>query len=119
MANNETITADQARALGRRMQGLAARQAELGHEFLSTVGEFDACGAVAHFRDIKSTAHYVAWACSMSAGTAREHVRVAAPCPATPGGQLMAQGRLSYSRSANCPHRRHPRPGRPGELALK
>lgn len=99
MATKQTITADQAQALGRRMQGLAARQAELGHEFLTTLGEFDACDAVTHFRDIKSTAHYVAWACSMNAGTAREHVRVARALRRLPRvAELMSQGRLSYSK---------------------
>lgn len=99
MVTNDTITADQAQTLGRRMQQLAARQAELSHDFLSTLGEFDACGAVKHFRDIKSTAHYVAWACSMSAGTAREHVRVARALRRLPRvAELMSQGRLSYSK---------------------
>ncbi len=93
------ITRDEAQALGQRMQGLAARQAELTHDFLTALGEFDTREAVAHFQDIKTTAHYIAWACSMSPGTAREHVRVARALRDLPRvAGLMAQGRLSYSK---------------------
>lgn len=94
-----TINRDEAEQLGRRMQGIAAHQAEVDHDFLIALGEFDARGAIAHFQGIKSTAHFVAWACSMSGGTAREHVRVARALRTLPKvSELMRQGRLSYSK---------------------
>lgn len=81
------------------MQGLAARQAGLAYDFLAALGEFDAREGIAHFQGVKSSAHFVAWACSMSAGTAREHVRVARALRGLPRvSALMSDGRLSYSK---------------------
>jgi hypothetical protein len=44
---------------------------------LELIGEFDAVGAIGLWTDFKSVAHWLAWACSMTPGVAREHVRVA------------------------------------------
>jgi Domain of unknown function (DUF222)/HNH endonuclease len=63
------------------------------------VDQFDAVGAIAHFDGIKSTAHYLAWACSMNATVAREHVRVARALQGMPKvNELFRQARLSYSK---------------------
>lgn len=89
----------EAEALGRRMQELAAVQASLDHDFISLVDEFDTGKCVGWFDGIKSTAHYIAWACSMSAGPAREHVRVARALRTMPQTKAaFRQGRLSYSK---------------------
>lgn len=94
-----TISRVEAERLGTRLQGIAAQQAEIDHDFLAALGEFDARGAIGHFHGIKSTAHFVAWACSMSGGTAREHVRVARALRRLPKvSELMRQGRMSYSK---------------------
>ena len=63
------------------------------------VDRFDASGALAHFQGIASTAHYLAWACSMNATVAREHVRVARALRDMPLiRDLFRVGRLSYSK---------------------
>jgi len=79
--------------LGRRLQELAASQAGLDHDFCVLVDQFDAADAVRWFDGIRSTAHYIAWACSMEGGAAREHVRVARALREMP-----RVGRLSYSK---------------------
>jgi hypothetical protein len=48
---------------------------------------------------IRSCAHWLAWTCSMAAGTAREHVRVARALESLPQVSAeMAAGRLSYAK---------------------
>lgn len=90
---------DRAYALGRELQRLAAAQASLDHDFCVLVDRFDETGAVAYFDGIRSTAHYLAWACAMNAAVAREHVRVARALRALPlTSDLFRQGRLSYSK---------------------
>jgi hypothetical protein len=90
---------DRAYELGRQLQSLAAAQASLDHDFCVLVDQFDAAGAIAHFDGIKSTAHYLAWACSMNATVAREHVRVARALRGMPQvNELFRQARLSYSK---------------------
>jgi len=90
---------DRAYELGRQLQSLAAAQASLDHDFCVLVDQFDAVGAIAHFDGIKSTAHYLAWACSMNATVAREHVRVARALRGMPKvKELFRQARLSYSK---------------------
>ncbi|MFC7465855.1 DUF222 domain-containing protein [Brachybacterium sp. GCM10030252] len=88
-----------AERLGSRIQDQAARIAEATCELLLMVGEFDARGGLSWFVGLKSTAHWLAWACSMSAGTAREHVRIARVLPTMPRtlGEFRA-GRLSFSK---------------------
>lgn len=90
---------DRAYELGRQLQKLAAAQASLDHDFCVLVDQFDETGAMAHFDGIKSTAHYLAWACSMNATVAREHVRVARALRGMPKvKELFRQSRLSYSK---------------------
>lgn len=90
---------EDAEAMGRRLQGLACRQARADYEFTTLVGEFDAGEGWAAFGGIKSCAHYLAWACSLSPGAAREQVRVARALRGLPlAAELFAQGRLSYSK---------------------
>lgn len=88
-----------AESLGERIQQQAAVIAEATCELLLLVGDFDARGGVGWYVGLKSTAHWLAWACSMSPGTAREHVRVARALDAMPltVAEFRA-GRLSYSK---------------------
>jgi hypothetical protein len=44
---------------------------------LGLLGEFDAMNAIRIWTDFKSLAHSLSWACSMTRGAAREHIRVA------------------------------------------
>ncbi|MGP9537298.1 DUF222 domain-containing protein [Brachybacterium sp. AOP43-C2-M15] len=88
-----------AERLGERIQQQAAHIAEATCELLLMVAEFDAREGSGCFVGVKSTAHWLAWACSMSPGTAREHVRVARALPAMPRTvEEFRAGRLSYSK---------------------
>lgn len=63
------------------------------------LGEFDQRGGAGWYVGLKSTAHWVSWACSMSPGTAREHVRIARALPSMPRTvAAFKEGRLSYSK---------------------
>lgn len=89
----------EAESLGLRIQQQAAMIAEATCELLLMLGEFDAREGLGWFGGLKSTAHWLSWACSMSPGTAREHVRVARALPGMP--LTVAEfrgGRLSYSK---------------------
>ena len=93
------ISHEKAFLLGRRLQEMAASQAGLDHDFCVLVDQFDAADAVRWFDGIRSTAHYIAWACSMEGGAAREHVRVARALREMPRAkELLRVGRLSYSK---------------------
>lgn len=82
-----------------RLQGVAATAAQVDHEFLVLLGEFDAGGGLGWFPDFRSVAHWVSYYCSMAAGTAREHVRVARALREMPRvSGLMRAGRLSFSK---------------------
>ncbi|WP_193104451.1 HNH endonuclease signature motif containing protein [Brachybacterium sp. FME24] len=89
----------EAEALGERIQQQAAVIAEATCELLLSVADFDARGGVGWYVGLKSTAHWLSWACSMTSGTAREHVRVARALPEMPltVAEFRA-GRLSYSK---------------------
>src|SRR5690625_4387141 len=88
-----------AEALGERIQAQAAVVAGATCQFLLLLADFDAPGGVGWFVGLKSTAHWLAWACSMSPGAAREHVRVARALPSMPLTVTEFQaGRLSYSK---------------------
>lgn len=88
-----------AEELGARIQAQAALIAEATCELLLMVAEFDAQQGSGWFVGLKSTAHWLSWACSMAPGTAREHVRVARALPSMPltVAEFRA-GRLSYSK---------------------
>lgn len=68
-------------------------------ELLVLIGEFDARNAVRWWDGVKSLAHWLSWSCSMSPGTAREHVRVARALRRMPTiTAAFRSGRLSYSK---------------------
>ena len=68
-------------------------------ELLLALGDFDARGGLDWYTGLKSTSHWLAWACSMTPGTAREHVRVARALPGMPlTVKEFRTGRLSYSK---------------------
>lgn len=88
-----------AEGLADRLQGLTAARTQLDHEFLTALAEFDESRAWRWFDGITSTAHWLAWACSLAPGTAREHVRVARSLTRLPEtDRLMADGQLTYSK---------------------
>lgn len=90
---------ERATALGVRLQGIAAARAQLEADFLRELHEFDRNEYHRFFDGIVSTAHWLAWACSMADGTAREHVRVARALHRMPVvASRMAAGELSYSK---------------------
>lgn len=93
------LTRSDAEELGSRIQQQAAMIAEATCELLLMVGEFDIRGGLGWFGGLKSTAHWLSWSCSMSPGTAREHVRVARALPTMPLTVTeFRAGRLSYSK---------------------
>jgi hypothetical protein len=67
----------QADGLAGRISAAAADAARSQHVLLELIGEFDAVGAIRYWTDFKSVAHWLSWACAMTPGVAREHVRVA------------------------------------------
>lgn len=88
-----------AERLGTRIQAHAAHIAEAMCAFLLLVAEFESRDALRWYVGLKSTAHWLAWACSMSPGTAREHVRVARALPRMPATvEEFRRGRLSFSK---------------------
>jgi hypothetical protein len=85
--------------LAGRMGAAAADTARSTCTLLELVGEFDASNAIRFWTDVKAVAHWLSWACSMSPGAAREHVRVAKALRRMPSiTSLFREGRLSYSK---------------------
>lgn len=86
-------------ALAGRICAVASVAAQSECQLLELIGEFDAGDAVRWWDGVKSLAHWLSWACSMSPGTAREHVRVARALRRMPTiRQAFSEGRLSYSK---------------------
>ncbi|MCW2635882.1 MAG: endonuclease [Blastococcus sp.] len=84
--------------LAREIAQGAVRLAAATSAWLRLVAEFDRREGWAGV-GILSCAHWLAWQCGMSPGTAREHVRVARALPALPViAAAFAEGRLSYSK---------------------
>ena len=84
--------------LAREITEGAVRLAAATAAWLRLVAEFDRREGWAGV-GILSCAHWLAWQCGMSPGTAREHVRVARALPALPViAAAFAEGRLSYSK---------------------
>jgi hypothetical protein len=99
MTTVETISCEQAEMLGGQICAAAAMSAQSECQLLELLGEFDATNAVRWWQDIKSLAHWLSWSCSMSPGTAREHVRVARALRRMPTiTAAFREGRLSYSK---------------------
>ena len=89
----------QADGLAGRISAAAADAARSQSVFLELIGEFDAIWAIRYWNDVKSLAHWLSWACSMTPGVAREHVRVAKALRRMPTiAELFREGRLSYSK---------------------
>jgi Domain of unknown function (DUF222) len=85
--------------LAGRICAAAADAARSAYTLLELVGEFDALDAIQYWNDFKSLAHWLSWACSMTPGVAREHVRVARALRRMPTiAGLFQEGRLSYSK---------------------
>lgn len=84
--------------LGARICGLASRIAQATFYWLTMVAEFDRRHGWSGV-GIKSCAHWLAWTCALSPGTAREHVRVARALQKLPlVSNEMKNGNLSYSK---------------------
>lgn len=98
---SETALLDRQAAdvLAGRICSYAARQARAGCDLLVAVGEFDAGRGWGWSDGIKSAAHWLGWSCSMTPGTAREHIRVARALRRMPTvTEAFAAGQLSYSK---------------------
>ena len=90
---------EQADVLAGRICAAASLSARSECQLLELIGEFDAAGAIRWWLDVKSLAHWLSWTCSMTAGTAREHVRVARAMRQMPTvTAAFRDGRLSYSK---------------------
>lgn len=93
------LTAEQAEALGARVMAAASDVARQEAAFLQLVGEFDAAGGYRWWVGVKSTAHWLSWACSIAANTAREHVRVARALRRMPKTRAaFSAGELTFSK---------------------
>ena len=89
----------EADVLAGRICAAAAMSAQSECQLLELIGVFDAINAVRWWTDVKSLAHWLSWACSMSPGVAREHVRVAKALRRMPTVvEAFRQARLSYSK---------------------
>ncbi len=99
VGRREAVDRDRADHLAGRICVSAAEAAQSECQLLELIGEFDAGDAVRWWEGVKSMAHWLSWACSMSAGTAREHVRVARALRRMPTThEAFRTGRLSYSK---------------------
>lgn len=93
------LTQEQAEALGARLMAAAGDVARQEAAFLRLVGEFDAVDGYRWWTGVKSTMHWLSWACSIAPNTAREHVRVARALRRMPRtGAAFATGELTYSK---------------------
>ncbi|MCG7308150.1 HNH endonuclease signature motif containing protein [Brachybacterium sp. ACRRE] len=89
----------EAEELATRIQAHAAHVAEAECALLDLIGEFDAGEGTRWYVGVKSLAHWLGWTCSMTPGTAREHVRVARALRGMPlTHEEFARGRLSFSK---------------------
>lgn len=89
----------EAEELATQIQAHAAHVAEAECALLDLIGEFDAGEGTRWYVGVKSLAQWLGWTCSMTPGTAREHVRVARALRGMPlTREEFAQGRLSFSK---------------------
>lgn len=96
---SDRCTPTEAEKLSARVMAASADVARQEANFLALVGEFDAVNAVAYWDGLRSTAHWLSWACSIAPGTAREHVRVARALRRLPDtAAAFAKGELTYSK---------------------
>ena len=88
--------------MGAQIAAGAAKVATTTAAWVEMVGVFDARGGAGQLW-MDSTAQWLAYACSMSAGTAREHVRVARGLRQMPVvAASFARGELSFSKVREC-----------------
>jgi hypothetical protein len=86
-------------ALAGKIAAAAADVTRSQSMLLELLGEFDAVGGIRYWSGFKSLAHWLSWACAMTPGAAREHVRVAKALRRMPTvSDLFREGRLSYSK---------------------
>lgn len=98
----EPLDYTDARDLGAQIVAGAAKVAVTTAAWVQMVGVFDARGGADRLW-MNSTAHWLAFACSMSAGTAREHVRVARALRRMPIiAASFSRGELSFSKVREC-----------------
>lgn len=98
-ADVERMPRDSAEQLGVGIQGAATAQARCDARLLELIGEFDAGAGWAWFEGVTSCGHWLAWACSMAQGTAREHLRVARALRSMPMvAARFAEGEFTYSK---------------------
>jgi hypothetical protein len=77
---------------------LAGQLTAATYRFLALLGDFDARQGWAQW-DLPSCAAWLSWKCQLTAGTAREHVRVARALPALPVlSAEFAAGRMSFAK---------------------
>ena len=99
MSDTSEVDCATAEVLGGKICAAAGLAAQAECQLLELIGEFDAGNAVRWWDGAKSLAHWLSWACSMSPGTAREHVRVARALRRMPTiHTAFRDGRLSYSK---------------------
>jgi hypothetical protein len=88
--------------LGAQIVAGAAKVATTTAAWVEMVGVFDVRGGAGRLW-MESTAHWLAFACSMSAGTAREHVRIARALRQMPTiAESFNRGELSFSKVREC-----------------
>src|SRR3954447_19157173 len=84
--------------LARAITAGAVQLAAATSAWLRLVAEFDERGGW-HGVGITSCAHWLAWRCALTPGTARQHVRVARALRGLPvTAAAFASGELSYSK---------------------
>lgn len=81
----------------------------MSNAVIELFGKFDRAGATDFYFDVRDTAHWLSWGCSMSPGTAREHVRVSRALPPPPGSARAVRGRGArlLQGARGHPNRRH------------
>ncbi|SDS16088.1 HNH endonuclease signature motif containing protein [Microlunatus soli] len=86
-------------ALGGRLMAAAGDLSRQEAVFLELVGLFDAIDGYRSWDGIRSTAHWLSWACAIAPGTAREHLRVARALLRMPDTRAaFASGDLTFSK---------------------
>ena len=95
----DPVSFERAEELAARVMAAAADVAQHESVFLELVGEFDAQDCAAWWTGLQGTAQWLAWACSIAPGTAREHVRVARALRRLPAVRAaFAVGELTFSK---------------------
>ncbi|MFV0532031.1 MAG: DUF222 domain-containing protein [Cumulibacter sp.] len=100
--STDALDYDAAVELGAQISAGASKVARTTAAWVEMVGQFDARGGAFQMW-MDSTAQWLAYACSMSAGTAREHVRIARALREMPLiAAAFGDGLLSFSKVREC-----------------